>query len=532
MVLVAVVALVGLAAGLLLSTRIVSPSRAAAAAAPPTAGPITVPVEQREISNRVVARGDADYDDPVDVSLEAGELTGPVVVTGRVPTVGTELTPGSVALEVVGRPVIVLQGDIPTYRTLRAGVSGPDVLQLKAALVALGIGVGDATSSAFDAKTSAAVEELYRRAGYPAPTAGKDATDALTAATSTARSTEQAVAAAQRALTQATAGPPSSELIELDTAVAVAQQDLADAQGACAASTSDCSASSVLAAQGALDAATARRNEARTSPDTSEQSAALSDARAAQADARTALAAAKQAVLTPLPASEVVFLPALPRRVDEVAVRLGGRVDGKVLTASGASIAVDASVDAADGKLVEVGMNGTVLLDGTEIAVRVTSVRPAGDTAPSAATASTPAPTAETSDAPTSAPPPDTSRGGTGTTGGDRGSTDPAAGYVVRVEPSTELTADLVARLRGANVRVTIPVSSSGGAVLAVPLAALTSGAGGESRVELRRPDGTSAVVDVETGLAADGYVEVRSSDPALHVGDRVVVGTAASGAG
>ena len=29
-----------------------------------------------------------------------------------------------------GRPVIVLPGDLPVYRTLRVGVSGPDVIQL------------------------------------------------------------------------------------------------------------------------------------------------------------------------------------------------------------------------------------------------------------------------------------------------------------------------------------------------------------------------------------------------------------------
>ena len=50
----AVVAVVCLAAGLGLSRLIVSPGEAAADAAPPTAGPITVPVESRVIANDVV----------------------------------------------------------------------------------------------------------------------------------------------------------------------------------------------------------------------------------------------------------------------------------------------------------------------------------------------------------------------------------------------------------------------------------------------------------------------------------------------
>src|SRR5699024_7989052 len=147
----AVVAVVCLGAGLLLSRLIVSPGKAAADAAPPTAGPITVPVENRVIANELVIRGDVGYDDPVALRIETGDLGGPAVVTGQVPQVGSEIGPASVVLEIVGRPVIVLPGELPTYRSLRAGVSGPDVLQLKAALGALGIGAGDPASDAYDA---------------------------------------------------------------------------------------------------------------------------------------------------------------------------------------------------------------------------------------------------------------------------------------------------------------------------------------------------------------------------------------------
>ena len=158
----AVVAVVCLAAGLFLSQLIVSPGKAAADAAPPTAGPITVPVENRVISNELVIR-DVGYDDPVALRVETGDLGGPAVVTGQVPQVGAQIGAASVALEIVGRPVIVLPGDLPTYRSLRAGVSGPDVRQLKAALASLGIDAGDPATDTYDSATAAGVRALYQK---------------------------------------------------------------------------------------------------------------------------------------------------------------------------------------------------------------------------------------------------------------------------------------------------------------------------------------------------------------------------------
>ena len=101
-------------------------------------------------------------------------------------------------LEVAGRPVILLPGELPVYRTLRAGVSGPDVTQLKAALLALGIDPGNAGANAYDAGVAAAVRELYSRVGYPAPTAGEEADAALAGAREMVRSAEEGVATAQR----------------------------------------------------------------------------------------------------------------------------------------------------------------------------------------------------------------------------------------------------------------------------------------------------------------------------------------------
>src|SRR5690606_39783692 len=107
---------------------------AAGAGEAPEPGLVTVPVECGPLSNDVTLRADVGYADAVDVTVDTASLDGAAIVTGQVPEQGAELAALSVALEVAGRPIIVLPGELPAYRTLRVGVSGPDVLQLKQAL--------------------------------------------------------------------------------------------------------------------------------------------------------------------------------------------------------------------------------------------------------------------------------------------------------------------------------------------------------------------------------------------------------------
>jgi hypothetical protein len=61
--------------------------------------------------------------------------------------------------------------------------------------------------------------------------------------------------------------------------------------------------------------------------------------------------------------------------------------------------------------------------------------------------------------------------------------------------------------------------------VLAVPLAAVSAGADGSSRVEVDNGDDTTTVLKVTTGLSAEGFVEIRPGEARLDAGDRVVVG-------
>jgi hypothetical protein len=85
--------------------------------------------------------------------------------------------------------------------------------------------------------------------------------------------------------------------------------------------------------------------------------------------------------------------------------------------------------------------------------------------------------------------------------------------------------------LIGLNLQVTIPISSTEGEVLAVPIAALSAGADGSTRIQVEEADGTVRFVHVAVGLRAQGYAEVRPvADERLEEGDRVVVGAGQDG--
>jgi hypothetical protein len=202
--------------------------------------------------------------------------------------------------------------------------------------------------------------------------------------------------------------------------------------------------------------------------------------------AREALAEAQEAVLPTLPAGEILYLDQLPRRVDAVAVQRGALLEGAAMTVSGAKLGLSGTVAPADARLLRPRMTATFdLPDGEEHPATITEVTP-----------------------------------GEGE----------EARWTVQLEPAP-LTPEQVTQLQGTNVRVGIPVGATDGDVLSVPLAALSAGPGGDSRVEVVEgdprdgADAETRLVVVETGLAADGAVEVRPQDGELEEGDLVVVG-------
>jgi len=476
----AAVAVVALVAGLLVGRFVVAPDPAGAEA--PTPGLVTVPVDFGALSNDVTIRGEVGYADSVEVTIDTSAISGPAVVTGQVPEPGSELGPLGVALEIAGRPVIVLPGELPAYRTLRVGVSGPDVVQFKVAARAVGLDAGDPASNAFDATAAAAVTALYAQAGYPAPAPEEGVAEGVQVAQQGVTAGEQAVASAQVDLADAQGGPSAVEVRTADNAVASAQRAL----DAALATTPD-DRVTIGDLRDALALAQLQRAELDAAPDTSAQRAQLTAAQEQLTQARTDLSRAQQDALPALPAGEVLYLSQLPRRVDAVEARRGSVLDGAAMTVSGATLALSGTVAGADARLLSAGMTAAFELpDGAEAPATITEVAPGED--------------------------------------GDD------ARWTVQLEPAP-LSPEQVTQLQGTNVRVRIPVGATEGDVLSVPLAALSAGTGGESRVEVvdgDPRDGEEAqthLVVVETGLAADGAVEVRPLDDDLEEGDLVVVG-------
>jgi hypothetical protein len=84
------------------------------------------------------------------------------------PAAGRVITQGQVLYRANDRPVVLLYGSTPAYRTVSAGASGPDVGELNADLVALGYGTRaqlSPTSAFFGPATTAAVMRLQGALG-------------------------------------------------------------------------------------------------------------------------------------------------------------------------------------------------------------------------------------------------------------------------------------------------------------------------------------------------------------------------------
>ncbi len=170
---VAIVAVIGAVGGLLISTSIKSPADLAAQSQPPGLTQLTATVRRQVISSTVLAQGAVSQ--PAEVSGPAasggggGSAGAQPIVTQIFLHIGTDVVPGSVILEVAGRPVFMFAGTIPAYRNLVPGETGDDVTELQAALESLGFGLGADTSGVYGRGTAAAVAAFYQSIGYSAP---------------------------------------------------------------------------------------------------------------------------------------------------------------------------------------------------------------------------------------------------------------------------------------------------------------------------------------------------------------------------
>jgi peptidoglycan hydrolase-like protein with peptidoglycan-binding domain len=188
-----------------------------------------------------------------------------------------------------------------------------------------------------------------------------------------------------------------------------------------------------------------------------------------------------------VPADEILFVPRTPVRVTELGVRPGDAPGGEVMTVTDVAVAVDSSLPVEEAPLVTTGMK--VRIDEPDLGIEETGVV--------SRVAETP-----------------------GTNGLD--------GFHVYVEVKVDGAPQ---ELVGASLRLTIPIESTEGTVLAVPVTALSLGADGSSRVQKATANGLE-FVEVEPGLSAGGFVEITPVSGSLAGGDRVVVGFAEAGGG
>jgi HlyD family secretion protein len=130
-------------------------------------------------STATVTRQSLSSEIPVTATLGyAGSYTVVNQASGiltRLPQIGKVVSEGQVLYEVSGRPVVLLYGATPAYRSLSAGttsaVTGPDVRELNADLVAMGYASSSqipAGSAVFSSWTTAGVEKLQSALGVTA----------------------------------------------------------------------------------------------------------------------------------------------------------------------------------------------------------------------------------------------------------------------------------------------------------------------------------------------------------------------------
>jgi len=309
------------------------------------------------------------------------------------------------------------------------------------------------------------------------------ATSAVAVARAEADAANQAAAADVAAKTavrdQVVAGTSSTPADRAN-----AEADLAAAQAAAVATR----LAGEVAIQAAVDAQSAAEREvgiAAASVDSAEQAVLSAQTQRSNLDdsaGRIAadLATARRRAGVQVPVDEIVFVSAVPVRVEQIDVASGDAASGPVMTVTNSQLAIDSSLPLDEAPLVEPGM--AVTIDEPDLGITATGV------------------VGRVADAP---------------------GTDGVDGFHIYLEV---LVDDTTASLVGVSVRLTIPIESTGGAVLAVPVSALSLAVDGTSRVQVDN-NGSLEFIVVEPGLSAAGFVQVTPVDGTLTPGQLVVIG-------
>lgn len=301
------------AASAIVASKLTSPRQAVADAAAPARPVVTSIVESRVLKAQLVVRGDVVAAGRVDVVPSGSSGSLPVVTAVRA-HVGDAVGEGDVPVVVAGRPVIVLQGAFPAYRSLSPGTSGPDVAQLQGALVRLGFLRERSADGVYGSSTASAVAALYRKLGF------------------------------EPALTSPTA---EQEIREVRYAVEDAELALERAQATLASA---------------------------TGPDAAAAQDGVVDAERALGRARQALGDVTRTTGVEVPRDEVAFVPQVPATVTNVLGTVGASPESgaPVVSLSSGTLTVRAQLSLDQGELVRTGMEAQILDESTN---RVTAAR-------------------------------------------------------------------------------------------------------------------------------------------------------------
>jgi peptidoglycan hydrolase-like protein with peptidoglycan-binding domain len=552
------------------ASRIRSPAEVAARTAPPKPSAISVPVEKKVLSSDVVARGTVRYGAPQSVLLPGSSIRKGSPILTSAPEKGKDLTEGSAAFTISGRPALVLQGAVPAYRDITPGTVGDDVRQLQQALVRLGFNPGR-TDGVYDDRTGLAVAAWYLKAGWSPSGPSDEQLQTLRSAQADWFSAESDLIAAQADLTAArndydiakqraaaaarAAGPTPH------TSTAAAHPATTDDQAASRAQQERFNADlrvkkarrDLQKAEEEEKAAQARLDEARTRrpPPSNEEYAALSkrsqDASAKVAAAREELTAAEDAYASasgdrggsPAESSSSPSAPDQTAQLDAATAQAEVRkaADAVSFAQKKVGLAAKRTTSGATGTKLGIQIPAGEILFFPTLPVRVdeakinvgeeaagpvmtvTSSRLVVESALSAADAKLVKEGGAVAIRAT-----DSGVEATGTvtriatTPGTNG-VDPQR-YYLEVTPT-----GIDVSLNGASVVQTISVQTTEGEVLAVPVAALSMASDGTTRVQVKAANGPPRYVRVEPGLSAKGLVAVNPLEGELGPGDLVVVG-------
>jgi len=163
---VAIGAVMMSAIGLVASGLIESPLQVAAETAPPSPSVLTATARWQVLENTIILRGTVTAARIINVIASAPYSQ--IIVTRMPVKAGQRVRPGQLVTEIDGRPIFLLGGRLPAYRSLHEGDAGPDVSQLQHALERLGYLDFDQPGH-FGESTALALLLFYRHLGYAAP---------------------------------------------------------------------------------------------------------------------------------------------------------------------------------------------------------------------------------------------------------------------------------------------------------------------------------------------------------------------------